>query len=76
MLLEQIKCKCCQELEQVQIGTEQHAEVLCYDCYLVIIHNRPYSKEDYKQAKEQGLDLDDWNDYVKFFGLGEEVEYE
>lgn len=32
----------------------------------------PYSKEDYEKAKQQGLDLDDWNDYVKFYGLGEE----
>ena len=37
---------------------------------------RPYSCEEYDQAKKQGLDLDDWNDYVKYFGLGEEVEYE
>jgi len=36
---------------------------------------RPYSYEEYDQAKKQGLDLDDWNDYVKYFGLGEEVEY-
>lgn len=25
---------------------------------------------------EKALDLDDWHDYVKFFGLGEEEEYE
>ncbi|WP_272932735.1 hypothetical protein [Virgibacillus halodenitrificans] len=33
---------------------------------------KPYSDEEYEQAKEQGLDLDNWNDYVKFFGVGEE----
>lgn len=36
---------------------------------------RPYSDEDYKDAKEKGLDLDDWGDYVKYFGLGEEEDY-
>lgn len=34
----------------------------------------PYSPEDYKQAKKQGLDLDNWEDYEKYFGLGEEPE--
>jgi len=36
-----------------------------------ITKNAPYSAKDYFSAKEQGLDLDDWNDYVKFYGLGE-----
>ena len=36
----------------------------------------PYSKEDYDNAKLQGLDLDDWCDYVEFYGLGEREEYE
>lgn len=36
----------------------------------------PYSEKDYQVAKAQGLDLDDWNDYVKFYHLGEEEEYE
>lgn len=36
----------------------------------------PYSEEDYMRAKAQGLDLDDWNDYVKFYHLGEEEEFE
>lgn len=36
----------------------------------------PYSQEDYEKAKQQGLDLDDWNDYVKYYGLGEREEYE
>lgn len=37
---------------------------------------RPYSDEEYNDAKQQGLDLDNWNDYVKYWGLGEEEEYE
>lgn len=36
----------------------------------------PYSPKDYEEAKRQGLDLDDWNDYVIFYGIGEEETYE
>lgn len=36
--------------------------------------NKPYSDKDYADAKEKGLDLDDWNDYVKYYGLGEDEE--
>jgi hypothetical protein len=36
---------------------------------------QPYSEEEYKEAKQQGLDLDDWNDYVEYFGVGEEENY-
>ena len=36
----------------------------------------PYSEKDYQEAKSHGLDLDDWNDYVKFYHLGEEEEHE
>lgn len=36
----------------------------------------PYSQEDYNKAKLQGLDLDDWGDYVEFYELGEREEYE
>ena len=35
---------------------------------------KPYSQEDYKEAKKQGFDLDVWEDYEKFFGLGEDPE--
>ena len=38
--------------------------------------DKPYSDKDYEDAKKQGLDLDDWNDYVRFYGLGEREEYE
>lgn len=37
---------------------------------------RPYSDEEYEDAKLQGLDLDDWNDYCEYFGVGEEPVYE
>lgn len=33
---------------------------------------KPYSEEDYNNAKKKGLDLDSWNDYVIFYGLGEQ----
>jgi hypothetical protein len=36
----------------------------------------PYSKQDYEEAKQQGLDLDDWDDYCKFYGLGDPESYE
>jgi hypothetical protein len=35
----------------------------------------PYSSSDYDDAKKNGLDLDNWNDYVKYYGLGEKEEY-
>lgn len=28
---------------------------------------KPYSEEDYQEAKLLGLDLDNWNDYEEFF---------
>ena len=36
----------------------------------------PYSPEDYADAKAQGLDLDDWNDYQRYCKIGpwEEAE--
>lgn len=36
----------------------------------------PYSPEDYADAKAQGLDLDDWNDYQRYCNMGpwEEAE--
>lgn len=41
--------------------------------------NKPCSVKDYEDAKEKGLDLDNWNDYVDYvdyYGLGErEKEY-
>jgi hypothetical protein len=37
---------------------------------------KPYSEDDYEKAKIMGLDLDDWNDYVDFYGIGEEVNYD
>ncbi|MEK4006509.1 hypothetical protein [Paenibacillus sp. FSL H3-0333] len=37
----------------------------------VIPEDTPYSDEDYKEAKQQGLDLNDWNDYKKYFHMEE-----
>ena len=34
------------------------------------IFKKTYSKEDYKNATLIGLDLDNWNDYVRYFNLG------
>lgn len=33
--------------------------------------SKPYSDQDYEDAKQQGLDLDDWNDYKKYYHLEE-----
>lgn len=30
----------------------------------------PYSQKDYLEAEKQGLNLDNWNDYQEFYGLG------
>ena len=35
---------------------------------------KPYSSDDYLEANEIGLDLDDWNDYKLFFKLEEYAE--
>jgi hypothetical protein len=32
---------------------------------------KPYSQEDYEKAKSLGFDLDDWDDYVIYYELGE-----
>lgn len=32
---------------------------------------KPYSDKDYEDAKQQGLDLDDWNDYKKYYHMEE-----
>lgn len=36
--------------------------------------NKPYSFENYQEAKKQGLNLEDWNDYKNFFMLEEFAE--
>lgn len=40
----------------------------------IIKNEKPYSQTDYDNAKELGFDLDDWNDYVKYFLIGEEED--
>lgn len=34
-------------------------------------HTKPYSPEDYLEAKTRGLDLDEWADYQTFYELGQ-----
>ena len=34
----------------------------------------PYNQSDYDAALTRGLDLDDWNDYQKYYRLGEQEE--
>jgi hypothetical protein len=33
---------------------------------------KPYSDKEYEEAKKQGLNLDNWNDFCKYFGLKKE----
>lgn len=33
--------------------------------------NKPYSDEDYEEAKKIGLDLDKWEDYKRFSKMEE-----
>jgi hypothetical protein len=40
----------------------------------VVMDIKPYSAEDYEKAKQQGLDLDNWDNYVTYFELGENDE--
>lgn len=44
------------------------------DSKSVINTNKPYSDEDYEEAKKQGLDLDYWNDYERYYELGSNYE--
>lgn len=37
---------------------------------------KPYSEEDYEDAKSKGFDLDNWRDYERYYELGEEEYYE
>ena len=66
--------RACRQLEKAE-GANR---ALCQGCGLRVYceAERPYSYEDWEKAKEQGLDLDDWNDYVKFYGLGEDEQYD
>jgi uncharacterized CHY-type Zn-finger protein len=76
------KCWYCkEEFNFKALKQLKHDEGYCPICdRLIKLQNEkkspPYSQEEYKEAKEQGLDLDDWNDYVKFYGLGEEPDYD
>lgn len=65
------KCVACQTGIHV-LKEAPNGDMLCEECFTKI----PYSQEDYEKAKEQELDLDDWDDYSKFYGLGKEVDYD
>ena len=41
-----------------------------------IYDQAPYSREDYADAKAQGLDLDDWNDYQRYCRMGAWEDWE
>ncbi|MNW63387.1 hypothetical protein D3C74_415970 [compost metagenome] len=38
--------------------------------------SKPYSDEDYEDAKSQGLDLDNWNDYKRYCRMEEYADEE
>lgn len=44
------------------------------DMSLCASSSKPYSDEDYEDAKKQGLDLNDWNDYKKYCRMEEYAE--
>jgi hypothetical protein len=64
------KCKDC--------GYQFNADYFykCPMCGCKTNREPPYSDEEYEDAKLQELNLDDWDDYAKYFGIGEEIEYE
>ncbi|MEO2553403.1 hypothetical protein [Enterococcus casseliflavus] len=37
---------------------------------------KPYSEDDYINAKINGYDLDNWNDFCDYYGLDDVVENE
>ena len=41
-----------------------------------MLDDKPYSEQDYKDAKEQGLDLDIWEDWKRFFKMDEYADEE
>lgn len=65
---------CAEESELKLILTQDDPIGICPSCLkdLKIELFAPYSNEDWVNAKEQGLDLDNWNDYERYFKLGEE----
>ena len=39
-------------------------------------NEKPYSDQDYQEAKSLGLDLDDWDDYKRFYKMEEFADEE
>ena len=58
------------------IATPQHRHCRRFVFVKEANMKNPYSQEEYNDAKEKGLNLDNWNDYVKYFGIGENETYE
>ncbi len=57
---------------RIKSGSYKPNAILLHDNKTPI---KPYSEEDYQEAKLLGLDLDNWNDYEEFFELGEKATY-
>ena len=62
------ECRTCGNADTVGCASYEREEEAQLD--------RPYSDKDYAEAKAKGLDLDNWDDYVEFYGLGEEINYD
>lgn len=53
-------------MQCTECGLEISTEALQAECN----SEPPYSEADYEDAKQKGLDLDNWNHYVLYYGLG------
>ena len=62
--------------QKYAVDVDGYEDVLFFDDSRLVKITKPYSDEEYEDAKKQGLDLDDWDDYVKYFGLGEEPDHD
>jgi NAD-dependent SIR2 family protein deacetylase len=74
-----INCSDCSGFGAVFTDIDNKEIKKCHKCNGVgKVQNmiKPYSDDEYEEAKRQGLDLDDWDDYVKYFGIGEEPNYD
>lgn len=61
--------------KKVKIFTNQKKGFLFIDeIQLINPYVPPYSESDFANAKSIGLDLDHWDDYCKYYELGEEED--
>jgi hypothetical protein len=67
-----------QDKRKSNTNNNTSSQLLMFGFYIPdsTITEKLYSDEDYEEAKKQGYDLDDWNDYVRFYGIGEEPNYD